>query len=38
MRIVRPFKNPAREPGPAAPSGRPAKPTKPKKDKKCIIL
>ncbi|CAF5214790.1 unnamed protein product, partial [Rotaria magnacalcarata] len=36
MRIVRPFKNPVREPGPTAP--RPTKSPKIKKDRKCIIL
>ncbi|CAF3325392.1 unnamed protein product [Rotaria socialis] len=36
MRIVRPFKNPVRDPGPAAP--RPTKSPKTKKDRKCIIL
>lgn len=38
MRIVRPFKNPIRETGPAPASGRQMKPSKPKKNKKCVIL
>jgi len=38
MRIVRPFKNPVRETGPAPIGGRQAKPPKAKKDKKCAIL
>jgi len=37
MRIVRPFKNPIRETGPAPP-GRPIKSPKQKKEKKCVIL
>lgn len=37
MRIVRPFKNPVRETGPA-PSGGPIKQQKDKKKKKCTIL
>jgi hypothetical protein len=38
MRIVRPFKNPVRETGPAATGGRQIKSPKQKKDKKCAIL
>ena len=38
MRIVRPFKHPVRETGPAPASGRPVKPPKQKKEKKCVIL
>jgi len=38
MRIVRPFKNPIRETGPATTSGRQIKSSKSKKDKKCAIL
>ncbi|CAF0724600.1 unnamed protein product [Rotaria sordida] len=38
MRIVRPFKNPIREPRETTTNGRPLKSPKMKKDKKCIIL
>ncbi|CAF4370241.1 unnamed protein product, partial [Rotaria sp. Silwood2] len=38
MRIVRPFKNVPREPGPPTNGGRLTNSNKRKKDKKCIIL
>lgn len=38
MRIVRPFKNPVRDPGPPPSGGTKVKPTKQKKEKKCVIL